>query len=92
MWSCHLFFFLLRKKKERKKRIYKVHTWIIQPLINLNELQFDKMKYTWLRFLDYNLVKDYKALFPRLQSKKKKKEKKIMHYPTNQSLDLGVRL
>ena len=50
------------------------------------------MKYTWLRFLDYNLVKDYKALFPRLQSKKKKKEKKIMHYPTNQSLDLGVRL
>ena len=49
------------------------------------------MKYTWLRFLDYNLVKDYKALFPRLQSKKKK-EKKIMHYPTNQSLDLGVRL
>ena len=52
------------------------------------------MKYTWLRFLDYNLVKDDKALFPRLQSKKKKKkkEKKIMHYPTNQSLDLGVRL
>ena len=48
------------------------------------------MKYTWLRFLDYNLVKDYKALFPRLQSKKK--EKKIMHYPTNQSLYLGVRL
>ena len=33
------------------------------------------MKYTWLRFLDYNLVKDYKALFPRLQSKKKKKQK-----------------
>ena len=29
------------------------------------------MKYTWLRFLDYNIVKDYKALFPRLQSKKK---------------------
>ena len=52
------------------------------------------MKYTWLRFLDYNLVKDYKALFPRLQSKKKnkKKEKKIMHYPTKQYLDSEVRL
>ena len=34
------------------------------------------MKYTWLRFLDYNLVKDYKALFPRLQSKKKKEKKR----------------
>ena len=76
MWSRHLFFLLRKKKKERKKRIYKVHTWIIQPLINLNELQFDKMKYTWLRFLDYNLVKDYKALFPRLQSKKKRKKEK----------------
>ena len=30
------------------------------------------MKYTWLCFLDYNLVKNYKALFPKLQSKKGK--------------------
>ena len=71
-----IFFVTKKKRKKRKKRIYKVHTWIIQPLINLNELQFDKMKYTWLRFLDYNLVKDYKALFPRLQSKKKKEKKR----------------
>ena len=30
------------------------------------------MKYTWLCFLDYNLVKNYKTLFPKLQSKKGK--------------------
>ena len=47
------------------------------------------MKYTWLHFLDYNLVKDYETLFPRLQSNKKER---IMHCPTNQNLDLGARL
>ena len=30
------------------------------------------MKYSRLCLLNYNLVKDYKALFPRLQSKKGK--------------------
>ena len=33
-------------------------------------------------------MENYKALFPRLQSKKEK----ITHYPTNQNLDLGARL
>ena len=67
-------YFLLQKNKKKEKEILMVHIWITQPLINLNELQFDKMKYTWLCFLDYNLVKNYKVLFPKLQSKKKKKE------------------
>ena len=49
-----------------------VHILIIQPLIYLNELQFDNMKYTRLCFLDYNLAKNYKVLFPKLQSKKGK--------------------
>ena len=49
------------------------------------------MKYTWLYFLDYNLVKNYKALFPKLQSKKKKK-KKDNTLSTNQNLDSGTRL
>ena len=70
VWGRHLFF--VTKKKEKRKKIHKVHTWTIQPLINLNELQFNKMKNTWLCFLDYNLVKIYKTLFPRLQSKKGK--------------------
>ena len=47
------------------------------------------MKYTWLHFLDYNLVKDDETLFPRLQSNKKER---IMHYPTKQNLDSEVRL
>ena len=33
-------------------------------------------------------MENYKALFPRLQSKKEK----ITHYPTNQNLDSGARL
>ena len=66
--------FLLQKDKKKEKKIHKVHIWIIQPLINLNELQFDKMKYTLLCFLDYNLMENYKALFPRLQSTKEKEK------------------
>ena len=33
-------------------------------------------------------MENYKALFPRLQSKKEK----ITHYPTNQNLDSGAML
>ena len=50
------------------------------------------MKYTCLRILDYNLVKDYKALFPSFQFKKGKEKERIMHYPMNQNLDSGARL
>ena len=45
------------------------------------------MKYTRPCLLNYNLVKDYKALFPRLQSKRKDKA-----LSTNQNLDSGARL
>ena len=59
------------------------------------------MKYTRLCLLNYNLVKDYKvcfldynlkkenykALFPKFQSKRKDKA-----LSTNQNLDLGARL
>ena len=55
VWSHHLFF--VTKNRKKGKKIHKIHAWIIQPLINLNELQFNKMKYTWSYFLDYNLVK-----------------------------------
>ena len=59
------------------------------------------MKYTRLCLLNYNLAKDYKALFPRLQSKKenykalfprlqsKRKDKALF---TNKNLDSGARL
>ena len=70
VWSRRLYFVTKNKKKEKK--IHVIHNWIIQLLIYLKELQFNKMKYTWLCFLDYNLVKNYKALFPKLQSKKRK--------------------
>ena len=45
------------------------------------------MKYTRLSFLNYNLVKDYKALFPRLQYKRKDRA-----LSTNQNLDSGAKL
>ena len=60
------------------------------------------MKYAWLCFLDYNLVNIYKAMFPRLQSKKGKlqdfisrlqsKKEKDNAFSTNQNLDSRARL
>ena len=60
------------------------------------------MKYTWLCFLDYNLVKNYKNLFPKLQSKKENykgllprlqsKNEKDNALSMNQNLDSGARL
>ena len=53
---CGHHLFLLQKKK-KKKYTHTQGTYLNKTTShNLNELQFDKMKFKWLYFLDYNIV------------------------------------